>query len=78
MSTLPPRLSPRAGSGCRRVLRRLARSPFATHLQVSVQAAFWPAVITSGLFLGLFIGVATRGQYATFHGFESLPTGGTR
>lgn len=39
----------------RRLARRIARSPFADHVRASVDAAFWPAVICSGVLLALTV-----------------------
>lgn len=72
---LPARLSPRAWSGTRRTLRRLARS---RSVRQSVDAAFWPAVMCAGLVLGFFLLFATRGQYMAWDGPHSIPTGGIR
>lgn len=72
---LPARLSPRAGSGTRRALRRLGRSVV---LQQSMASAFWPTVACSGLVVGLVLAVATRGQYVAWDGIHTIPAGGTR
>ena len=56
-------------------LRRIARSKA---LRDSVRAAYWPALIGACLLIGVFVGVATRGQFLTFGGWESIPTGGAR
>ncbi|SNR32745.1 hypothetical protein [Blastococcus mobilis] len=69
---LPARLSPRAGSGVRRTVRRLRRSPAAAHLRASTAAAFWPAVILSGLLLGLL----TRDVFITWDGVHNISTYG--
>lgn len=64
----PPARLPRA-------LRRIARSKA---LRDSVQAAYWPALICSCLVIGVFVGVATRGQFVDWSGFHPIPTGGAR
>lgn len=76
MSALPARLSPRAGSGVRRTARRLRRSPAAVHLRASASAAYWPAVVCSGVLLGL----ATRDVAVTWQGVIDVSTysGSTR
>jgi hypothetical protein len=57
------------------LLRRVRRSPFADHLRAATRAAFWPAVVCSGLFLGLFVLWATRGTFVDWTGFHPIPTG---
>jgi hypothetical protein len=62
----------------RRLAARIAASPFAEDLRASVRAAFWPAVVCAGLFLGAYLMWATRGMYVTVDGWQPIPTGGTR
>lgn len=75
---LPARLSPRAGAGTRRFLRRVRRSAFAADAHAAVAAAFWPAVVGCGVLAGLALLIATRGSYVAWDGAHTIPTGGTR
>lgn len=58
--------------------RRILRSPFARDLKASACAAYWPALVAVGLIFGLTLALATRGQYLTVDGWQSIPTGGTK
>lgn len=81
-ATAPPRphrpptvvYTPRARA--RRRWRRILRSRFARDLKASARAAYWPAIVAVGLILGLTLALATRGQYLTVDGWQSIPTGG--
>lgn len=70
VTALPAYLSPRAGSGTRRVMRRLVRS---ASLRDSIAAAFYPLAIGLGFILAVLIG--TSDSYVTWAGFHPIPTG---
>lgn len=61
----------------RRLMRRIARSPFAGDLRAAVNAVFWPSAIGAGLLLGATLTVAFRGQYVSWSGWHEIP-GATR
>lgn len=63
---LPPAVpAPAARRRIRQALARLARS---TSLRGSIDAAFWPAVLSAGLLLGVQLIAATRGIDLTVTG----------
>lgn len=68
---LPPRLSPRAGSGARRALRRIRRSRAVADLR----AHGW---LVGLLLAGVLCTVVMRGDFATWDGVHGIPTGGAR
>lgn len=59
---------------------RLRQSPFADDLRRAYRSVFWPAVVASGLLVGVVvINVLAAGGFVDWTGFHPIPTeAGTR